>query len=61
VPNDLASERSQVRARQPHPVGLHEVKVVAIEDTRIKVCNLEALDGTAVLDIKPVPGPVSER
>jgi tRNA-Thr(GGU) m(6)t(6)A37 methyltransferase TsaA len=39
---------------RPNPVGLHRVEIVAIEGTRIQVRNLEALDGTPVVDVKPV-------
>jgi tRNA-Thr(GGU) m(6)t(6)A37 methyltransferase TsaA len=52
------STRSQDR---PNPIGLHTVEVLAIDDTRIRVRNLEALDGTPVIDLKPVLGPVEER
>jgi tRNA-Thr(GGU) m(6)t(6)A37 methyltransferase TsaA len=37
---------------RPNPIGLHTVKILAVEDNRIKVYPLEALDGTIVLDIK---------
>ena len=37
---------------RPNPIGLHTVKVLAVEDNRFKVYPLEALDGTIVLDIK---------
>ena len=33
---------------------MHPVEIVAIEGTRMRVRNLEALDGTPVLDVKPV-------
>jgi tRNA-Thr(GGU) m(6)t(6)A37 methyltransferase TsaA len=46
---------------RPNPIGLHEVEILAIDDTRIRVRNLEAIDGTPIVDIKPVLGPVSER
>jgi tRNA-Thr(GGU) m(6)t(6)A37 methyltransferase TsaA len=46
---------------RPNPIGLHEVQIVAVDDTRIQVRNLEAIDGTPVLDIKPVLGPVDDR
>ena len=46
---------------RPNPIGLHRVLVVAIEGTRIRVRNLEALDGTPVLDVKPVLAPEAER
>ncbi len=39
---------------RPNPIGLHPVTVVAIEGPRLLVSELEALDGTPVLDIKPV-------
>jgi len=41
-------------ADRPNPIGLHRVEVVAIDDARIQVRNLEALDGTPVVDVKPV-------
>ena len=46
---------------RPNPIGLHRVLVVAIDGTRMRVRNLEALDGTPVLDVKPVLGPQAER
>ena len=39
---------------RPNPIGLHTVKILAIEGNRLKVYPLEALDGTIVIDIKPV-------
>jgi len=39
---------------RPNPIGLHPVTVVSIEGTTMRVRNLEALDGTPVLDVKPV-------
>jgi tRNA-Thr(GGU) m(6)t(6)A37 methyltransferase TsaA len=41
-------------ADRPNPIGLHEVEVRAIEGNRVKVSDLEAVDGTPVLDLKPV-------
>lgn len=41
-------------ADRPNPIGLHEVEVLAIEGTRIHVSGLEAVDGTPILDLKPV-------
>ena len=37
---------------RPNPLGLHRVKVLAIEGTKLKVGPLEAIDGTPVVDIK---------
>jgi tRNA-Thr(GGU) m(6)t(6)A37 methyltransferase TsaA len=42
---------------RPNPIGLHRVSIAAVEGTRILVRNLEAIDGTPIIDIKPVLGP----
>ena len=39
---------------RPNPLGLHRVKVLAIAGERLKVGPIEAIDGTPVVDIKPV-------
>jgi tRNA-Thr(GGU) m(6)t(6)A37 methyltransferase TsaA len=41
-------------ADRPNPIGLHRVAVVEIDGNRLRVRDLEALDGTPILDIKPV-------
>ncbi|MDR8410365.1 tRNA (N6-threonylcarbamoyladenosine(37)-N6)-methyltransferase TrmO [Nonomuraea sp. 3-1Str] len=46
---------------RPNPVGLHRVGVLAVEGTRLRVRDLEALDGTPVLDVKPVLDRDTER
>ena len=46
---------------RPNPIGLHQVPILAIDDTRLRVRGLEAVDGTPVVDIKPVLGPLNER
>ena len=46
---------------RPNPIGLHRTKIIAVEGLRIQVSELEALDGTPVIDIKPVIDPVAER
>jgi tRNA-Thr(GGU) m(6)t(6)A37 methyltransferase TsaA len=45
------STRSQDR---PNPIGLHRVTVVAIDGQRVLVRDLEAFDGTPIVDVKPV-------
>jgi tRNA-Thr(GGU) m(6)t(6)A37 methyltransferase TsaA len=42
---------------RPNPIGLHPVEVLAIDGLRLRVNNLEAVDGTPILDVKPVIGP----
>jgi tRNA-Thr(GGU) m(6)t(6)A37 methyltransferase TsaA len=39
---------------RPNPLGLHRVTVRAVEGRRIVVAPLEAIDGTPVVDMKPV-------
>lgn len=46
---------------RPNPIGLHRVTIVAIDGLRVRVRDLEALDGTPILDVKPTLGPISER
>jgi tRNA-Thr(GGU) m(6)t(6)A37 methyltransferase TsaA len=46
---------------RPNPIGLHRVTVVSIEGNRLRVRNLDALDSTPVLDVKPLLGSVDER
>lgn len=44
-------------ADRPNPIGLHRVRILAIQGTRIRVSDLEAIDGTPVVDLKPVLDP----
>jgi tRNA-Thr(GGU) m(6)t(6)A37 methyltransferase TsaA len=46
---------------RPNPIGLHRVTIVAVDGHRLEVRDLEALDGTPVLDVKPVLGATGER
>jgi tRNA-Thr(GGU) m(6)t(6)A37 methyltransferase TsaA len=39
---------------RPNPIGLHRVEIVEVDGLRVLVRNLEALDGTPVVDVKPV-------
>jgi tRNA-Thr(GGU) m(6)t(6)A37 methyltransferase TsaA len=52
-----AAERGVFSTRspdRPNPIGLHRVEIAEVEGTRLRVRNLEAVDGTPVLDVKPV-------
>ena len=42
---------------RPNPIGLHEVEIVSIDGLRLRVRDLEALDGTPIVDVKPVLSP----
>jgi tRNA (Thr-GGU) A37 N-methylase len=46
---------------RPNPIGLHRVRVLAVDGNRVHVANLEAIDGTPILDVKPVLGDISDR
>jgi tRNA-Thr(GGU) m(6)t(6)A37 methyltransferase TsaA len=46
---------------RPNPVGLHRVGIVSVDGTRVRVRDLEALDGTPIVDVKPVLDPGTER
>jgi tRNA-Thr(GGU) m(6)t(6)A37 methyltransferase TsaA len=39
---------------RPNPLGLHPVVVRAVDGTRLRIGPIEALDGTPVVDIKPL-------
>jgi len=39
---------------RPNPIGLHRVRVAEVAGKRMKVGPLEAIDGTPIVDIKPV-------
>ena len=41
-------------ADRPNPIGLHEVEVLSVDGARVRVSQLEAVDGTPILDLKPV-------
>ena len=46
---------------RPNPIGLHRVQIAEIDGRRVRVRNLEALDGTPIVDVKPILGPIGER
>jgi tRNA-Thr(GGU) m(6)t(6)A37 methyltransferase TsaA len=46
---------------RPNPIGLHAVVIEKVEEDSITIHNLEAIDGTPVLDIKPILGRVNQR
>jgi tRNA-Thr(GGU) m(6)t(6)A37 methyltransferase TsaA len=59
------AEQGVFNTRSPHrpnPIGLHRVEILSIEGDRIRVRNLETLDGTPIIDVKPVlESDISER
>lgn len=57
-PLGVFSTRSPDR---PNPIGLHRVRIIAIDGLRLLVSELEAIDRTPILDIKPVLDRTAER
>jgi tRNA-Thr(GGU) m(6)t(6)A37 methyltransferase TsaA len=57
-PRGVFSTRSPDR---PNPIGLHRAEVVEVDGLRILVRHLEALDGTPIIDVKPVVDQSRER
>jgi tRNA-Thr(GGU) m(6)t(6)A37 methyltransferase TsaA len=54
VSNPLSGVFSTRSASRPNPIGLHEVEVLEVDGTDLRVEPLEAIDGTPVVDLKPV-------
>lgn len=46
---------------RPNPVGLHRVSVLQIDGQRLRVAPIEVMDGTPIVDIKPVLAQLNER
>jgi tRNA-Thr(GGU) m(6)t(6)A37 methyltransferase TsaA len=46
---------------RPNPIGLHRVRVLGMDGLRVHVSDLEAIDGTPIVDIKPALGDIGER
>ncbi|MET7398328.1 tRNA (N6-threonylcarbamoyladenosine(37)-N6)-methyltransferase TrmO [Dactylosporangium sp. NPDC005572] len=46
---------------RPNPIGLHRVTILSLDGLAMRVRNLEALDGTPVLDVKPLLGDPGDR
>ena len=47
---------------RPNPIGLHQVVIESIDGLYVRVRAMEAIDGTPILDVKPVLCPdVSQR
>ena len=59
--NPLTGVFSTRSPDRPNPIGLHRVRIESIDGTRVRVRNLEALDGTPIVDVKPLLGPIDER
>jgi tRNA-Thr(GGU) m(6)t(6)A37 methyltransferase TsaA len=54
VANPMQGVFNTRSADRPNPIGLHQVEIVSVDGRRMRVRNLEALDGTPIVDLKPV-------
>lgn len=55
--NTSKAQQGVFSTRSPHrpnPIGLHQVTITAVDGLRLQVRGLEALDGTPIVDLKPV-------
>jgi tRNA-Thr(GGU) m(6)t(6)A37 methyltransferase TsaA len=50
--------RSQHR---PNPLGIHAVTILAVDDLRVRVRGMEAIDGTPIIDVKSALEPRGRR
>ncbi|HVL05231.1 MAG TPA: TrmO family methyltransferase [Acidimicrobiales bacterium] len=41
-------------ADRPNPIGIHRTTILTVDGLRVLVAELEAVDGTPVVDVKPV-------
>jgi tRNA-Thr(GGU) m(6)t(6)A37 methyltransferase TsaA len=41
-------------ADRPNPIGIHETAILAVDGQRVLVAQMEAVDGTPIVDVKPV-------
>jgi tRNA-Thr(GGU) m(6)t(6)A37 methyltransferase TsaA len=39
---------------RPNPIGIHPVEVLSVDGPRVRVRDLEAVDGTPIVDVKPL-------
>lgn len=54
INNPLTGVFATRSSDRPNPLGLHRVKLLQIDGHRLKIGPIEAIDGTPVVDIKPV-------
>lgn len=47
-------------ADRPNPIGVHPTAILEVDGTRILVAEIEAVDGTPIVDVKPVITPRAE-
>jgi tRNA-Thr(GGU) m(6)t(6)A37 methyltransferase TsaA len=58
VPHGLFATRSPAR---PNPIGLSTVRLVGIDGTTLRIEDVDILDGTPLLDIKPYVPQLDDR
>ena len=61
VENPLTGVFATRSPDRPNPIGLHRVSVLEVAGRRLRVAPMEAIDGTPIVDIKPVLSGLDER
>lgn len=59
--NPLAGVFATRSPDRPNPLGLHHVTVREVSEARLRIGPIEAIDGTPVVDVKPVLGGEGSR
>ncbi|MGL4396235.1 MAG: tRNA (N6-threonylcarbamoyladenosine(37)-N6)-methyltransferase TrmO [Hyphomicrobium sp.] len=56
IPSHLSAPRGVFALRspvRPNPIGLAVVELVALDGTRLSIGNIDCVDGTPLIDLKP--------
>ena len=59
--NPMTGVFSTRSPHRPNPIGLHRVRVIAVDGLRVQVDHLEVTDGTPVIDVKAVLDEIADR
>jgi tRNA-Thr(GGU) m(6)t(6)A37 methyltransferase TsaA len=52
--NPMRGVFSTRSADRPNPIGMHRVRILEADGRRLRVSDMEAVDGTPIIDVKPV-------
>lgn len=52
--NPMRGVFSTRSADRPNPIGMHRVRILEVDGRRLRVNDMEAVDGTPIIDVKPV-------
>jgi tRNA-Thr(GGU) m(6)t(6)A37 methyltransferase TsaA len=46
---------------RPNPIGIHATTIMGIRGSEVDMTHLEVVNGTPIVDLKPVLGRISQR